>query len=675
MSLPVFRNPDPKDRGFIFLYYPQNSSLTFVIHSFSMNVKSRVFLLLLLLLSPCLAVNVFGQLLGKTKKDTASFPVDSTHFFSFQEDDFSYGNFGRKLELTNSLAGCQDFQPRQSNTGNAGSPEKQLCLPQPSSPTFQRSRGSFSYFGFLAENKVYYESDRPYTKLQFIVGQKQEMNFGVIHAHPFGKNCNVAFGFNRIRSTGFYQRQNTNNTSVSLSGWYRSPGRRYALLSSVFWTEIDVAENGGIANDSDFEFSNQLDRHVVAVNLMAAETGQRFRGASAKQLWSFGKVVDTVSSPNDSIHIKTKISPSWAIVHTVKISDEKYVYNDQNPTSGFYENIFKDTILTNDSTYLWKLENGIGIERFDYSNSTARIFSGKMCAKQEVGEIYNDTIYRHYVNYLVDGSFDLDFRNHFLEKINGRGSYVISGTNQSDYFFQTDLSTGILKFLFQYFISVQTSKQHPQFIFSNYSGNHFRWKNDFYQYEISSICGGLSGKGKKLPMQLSFGYFRFESPIYFGVDQLPQQLNGSVDAFTGNFRLLTGTKLLKIKTDFTWNYLPANSPIRLPEFIVRESVFGDFRVFKNALQLQVGVDATWFSAFYADGYNPAISQFYVQDTKEIGNYVFLDPFVSFKIKPVRIFIKASHINAGMMGRKYYLIPHYPQNDFALKFGLTWVFND
>jgi hypothetical protein len=179
----------------------------------------------------------------------------------------------------------------------------------------------------------------------------------------------------------------------------------------------------------------------------------------------------------------------------------------------------------------------------------------------------------------------------------------------------------------------------------------------------------------KQPINISATYSQYHDPIYFGSNQLPEQFIGTINAFSAKLNWLTGTKSLKFKTVFTWNSLPSNSPIRLPEFVVRESVYGNFHLFKNALQLQIGIDGTWFSAYYADAYNPNIAQFYLQDTKEIGNYLFLDPWLSIKVKPVRIFVKADHVNAGMMGHSYYLIPHYPQNDFALKFGLSWVFND
>jgi hypothetical protein len=636
-----------------------------------MKFQTKVFLQILLFSVPTGIFHAHAQI-----KDSVTVPVDSSRFYYFNQNGFPYGNAGLKFPLKNSLDDVQDYRPRMANTGNAGSPEKILILPEPFiNSSFRRSPNSFSYFGSHRENPRFYDSKTPYTKILFIVGQKQELNVGVIHAHPFGNNCNIAFGFNRIRSTGFYQRQSTNNTSVDLNGWYRSPGRRYALLSDLYWTADIAQENGGIQNDSDFEFANQLDRHLVPVNLSSAETRQRFRGAFLKQYWSFGNVADTISDPNDSLKVRTKISPSWAIVHTVKISDEKYIYSDGDPQSGFYANVLNDTNETLDSTYLWKLQNGLWIERFDTHNKFPRIFSGKIGVKNEVGEISNDTIYRHFNNLLADGSFKFDLKGKWLHEISGNGDYNFTGINNGDFSGRAEISSGEFKNRLTYFASAKISRAHPDFIYSNYSGNHFSWKNDFYQSDIRSINGGLIGSILKQPFRISAAFDQYYAPVYFGEDLLPHQYIGTINALSAKLNWLTGTKSLKIKTDFTWNNLPSNSPIRLPEFIVRESLYGNFHLFKSALQLQVGVDATWFSAYYADAYNPNISQFYLQDTKEIGNYVFLDPWVSIKVKPVRIFVKADHVNAGMMGRNYYLIPHYPQNDFALKFGLSWVFND
>lgn len=611
---------------------------------------------------------LFAQKKPITKKDT-SVAVDSTKFFFFYENGFGYGNFPLEFPLTNKLDGFQIYHPRQAALGNAGAPEKQLHLPGPQPDAFSWANSYFSWFGYGPQTRHFYDSEKPYTKLQYIVGQKQETNVSVVHAHPFGKNCNIAFGFDRVRSTGFYRRQNSNNTSVNLNGWYRSPSRRYAMLADLYWTDINVAENGGIRRDSSFEFASQLDRQLVSINLSAATTKQRFRGVWLKQYWSFGNVVDTLSDKSDSTELRTKISPRWAIVHTVFLRDEVYHYLDSDPAGGFYETIYNDSTQTNDSTYLWRIENGLWLERFQHRPKD--IF-GKIGVRYESGELISDSvIYRHFQNLYLDGRLNWQTGRGYLGYADGW--YILSGYNAGDYRAAADFGKP-----FHYGAHAEVTRMHPAMIYTTYYGNHFRWENDFSSpatIDANAYWMKPFGKDPRNWLAVMAGWKNYDHPLYFDSTLLPAQYNGYVSAFYANLQLNIGTAHFRTRSDITYNQLPSSSPIRLPQLLARESIYGDFHLFKSALQLQTGIDATWFSAYYGDAYNPNLSQFYIQNTKEIGNYVFLDAWVSIKVKPVRVFVKADHINAGLMGRNYYLVPHYPGNDFALKFGASWVFND
>ncbi len=72
---------------------------------------------------------------------------------------------------------------------------------------------------------------------------------------------------------------------------------------------------------------------------------------------------------------------------------------------------------------------------------------------------------------------------------------------------------------------------------------------------------------------------------------------------------------------------------------------------------------------------PATRSFYLQDKKQIGNYLTMDVFVNIKIQHARIFVMYSHFNSGFMTRNYYMVPGYPLQDAAFKFGLDWRFSD
>ncbi|HEU4718534.1 MAG TPA: putative porin [Bacteroidia bacterium] len=613
------------------------------------------------------------------KKDTTTFPVDSTLFFSFRACGFDYGNTAVRQKLLLKLDGFQDYRPVTQNLGNAGSPEKKFLLPGFSPDAFRRGTSYFDDFGFRAGNRQFYVSDRPYTNVSLVLGMKQEVNVYVRHAHPLGKNANVAFGFERIRSTGYYKRQNTNNTSVNLNGWFRSPGRRYAFLFDFSWTKDAVAENGGIANDSSFFFAKQLDRQLVAVNLSSASTTCREREFWMKQFWSFGTVTDTVKIPGDSSGtVKTRILPSAAIVHTLSVSDDYFLYSDNALTDGFYNVILKDSSSTSDSTYLWKMKNGLWFQVFNTkSDGKRRVVSGKIGARHELGEIRNDTIYQSFSNIYADGSLDFYFGNNAFSAASLSGWYVASGYNASDRLIHLLMESDTIGKTLNLALEATSALSHPDFLAEHYSGNNFRWSNSFHQSGHSEAKMLVLYRGKKNDNHYSVSatFSEFTDAIYFGQDFRPAQMNGNITAVTVSAFAETGLKMVRTRSELTWNRIQYGSPIRLPEFVARESLYGNFHIFHNGLQLQFGVDATWFSAFYADAYMPALSQFYVQNDSLSGNYLYISPWLSFKIKPVRVFIRADHANAAFSGRNYMIIPHYPQNDFSLKFGLSWVFND
>ena len=62
-------------------------------------------------------------------------------------------------------------------------------------------------------------------------------------------------------------------------------------------------------------------------------------------------------------------------------------------------------------------------------------------------------------------------------------------------------------------------------------------------------------------------------------------------------------------------------------------------------------------------------------TTKAANYPYLDAFVNIRIKRARLFLKLEHANSYFMGYNYFMIPHYPMADMALKFGVSWKFYD
>lgn len=695
MSLPVLdETPVVYNRGFSF-YTLSSFRVRFALpqhvflHPAMMQSRARFCFLPLLVWACCLGVGLQPLAAQPNnripKKDTTSIPIDSAKYFRFQEAFFVAG--GQVAELYPIVVRLDAFQLtgyRNTGLGNLGSPGRMLELPASPAEAFRRAQSSFDFFGYSDANRMYYTSKRPFTSIRYVVGQRRASETEVIHAHNFGPNLNISFGFLRQRAEGFYNRQATNNTSVRLNGWYWSKTNRYGLTADFYWTGHNAQENGGIRLLSSFENATQLDRRLVAVNLLEADNRQRVRSGRVRQYWAFGTVIDTLVIRGDSLddrdtlQLKPIIRPRVALVHTLQFRDESYRYRDANPEDGFYNTIYRDSTATLDSTGVWRLHQALALELFPSWRGQNAPISGTVGLKHELGRLRNDTIRHDFQNLYAEGLFRIaDPKTNFLRKLELEAWYVVAGENAGDH---RAALTAADKTIFRKPLVAEAilewSRTQPVYLSRHFSGNHFRWINDFSQEDIFRVGASLLLGTKKFSwIKLGADLFNYNRPVYFDTTQLPAQWNGAVSIFRLELSHLLHTRVFHWRGSVQWHQLPSASPIRLPALIARQSFWVQFRFFKRAMQFQAGIDAEWFSGYFANAYNPNLAQFYLQNTQEIGNYLYFDPWVSIRIKPVRVFIKADHVNAGLFGRKYYLAPRYPHNDFALRLGISWVFND
>tara|TARA_B100001939_G_scaffold100787_1_gene86885 strand:- start:21 stop:1145 length:1125 start_codon:yes stop_codon:yes gene_type:complete len=113
--------------------------------------------------------------------------------------------------------------------------------------------------------------------------------------------------------------------------------------------------------------------------------------------------------------------------------------------------------------------------------------------------------------------------------------------------------------------------------------------------------------------------------------------------------------------------------INLPEIVSRNIFYYSTDMFKKALYLQTGFGIKYFSKFYMNGYDPLLSELYVQNEKEIGEFPIIDFFINAKIQQTRLYFKFEHFNSSFTGYNYYSAPNYPYRDFTFRFGLVWNF--
>ena len=138
----------------------------------------------------------------------------------------------------------------------------------------------------------------------------------------------------------------------------------------------------------------------------------------------------------------------------------------------------------------------------------------------------------------------------------------------------------------------------------------------------------------------------------------------------GKFSLINTAKFQKKEQEVS----PGNlSALNVPEWITRNTFMYSTKIFNNSLFIQTGLTFNYFTKYYADYYNPLISEFVTQNYREIGEFPRFDFFFNAKIQQTRVFIKVEHLNSSFTGYDYYSDPFSPYRDMSIRFGLVWNF--
>ena len=138
----------------------------------------------------------------------------------------------------------------------------------------------------------------------------------------------------------------------------------------------------------------------------------------------------------------------------------------------------------------------------------------------------------------------------------------------------------------------------------------------------------------------------------------------------GKFSLVNTAKYQQNEQEVSPGNLNA---LNVPEWITRNTLMYSTNVFNKSLFIQTGLTFNYFTKYFADHYNPLISEFVTQNYREIGDFPRFDFFFNAKIQQTRVFIKVEHLNSSFTGYDYYSDPFSPYRDMSIRLGLVWNF--
>ena len=520
---------------------------------------------------------------------------------------------------------------------------------------------------------VYYDLPTPFTELMYRSVFEQGQLLDATYSVNTSRQFNFSISRKGLRSLGNYQNFLSNSSNFSFTTNYFSKNKKFKLRTHYTNQKLFSEQNGGISDSDISSFENGdnqfLDRGVFDPNFENAHNeflGKRFYSDQNYKL-----------KEKDSL-----ISTSLELFNSISLEEKKYKFQ-QNTSNEFFGNSFEPQEI-NDKIFLntFNLESGFILESDSYGKFNLGL---RYTAERYFMENFQ-------IDQYVDNSQEINSKTTFF-----RGSYsnqiskIKLYFNTENFIFGDNKSNSISSALvfnlkndnsliFKYNLNSVAPNYNTLIYRSNYE--NYNWDNEFDNSVTNSIKFRIELKNI---LDLDVDLISVKKHIQFERFTI-ENLDGSFDYSITPVQYSEDLEVLKFKLARKINFgkfsidsklllqkTLSNDILNLPELVSRNTFYYSTDMFKKALYLQTGFGVKYFSSFYMNGYDPLLSELYVQNEKEIGGFPIIDFFINAKIQQTRLYFKFEHFNSSFTGYNYYSAPNYPYRDFTFRFGLVWNF--
>ena len=611
-------------------------------------------LIKLVIVLSCLSITLGAQ---------TFYPTDTHYISTLTEEQKQQGQLFAPTAIDSSINNFHNYFPRNTN-GNLGLPSSPLLFQYDALPLgFNLYKAPYDNDVIKQKHVSYFKTKSPYASLTGIAGSRREQIFKFLFSYSFKNNLNLTLAFNRYGGAGFYKKQQSFTNNFYTSSHYTSKNNRAGFYAHVLLNKLKHQENGGIKNDSLLLADLSVNKELLPINLTDARREWRQLQANADLWLRLNKQQDSTTKISHSLHY----TPSYLGFYTKYIDKELSKDN-------YYSTFYLDTASTKDSTYWRQIANDVSY-RLNYHPLNATFSFG---FRNEYNQLHQFA-QQVFLNNLLHASFSVT-KKQYNGNINAQ--YIVNGSNSNDYhielknkiYFSQKGKYDTKREPFSLSFNIQYENRHPDFIYNKWFGNNYQWTNQFSPTQ--KLQGLLSFHVPQQQFEIGAIAQQINNALYFNEQAMPMQTTKgitNINLFAKKNTLLFNH--LGISTQCNYQYSSYQAITSLPNRTLNGALYYQGNLFKRALQLQIGLQANYYSSFNGMAYMPATNIYYTQTQKLVGDYPFVDFFLNARIKPVRIFIKWEHLNQGLSGSRFDLVPNYWQNNRALKFGINWLFFD
>jgi hypothetical protein len=529
-------------------------------------------------------------------------------------------------------------------------------------------------FNYKTENDVkYYKVATPYTDLYYKTMMEQGQNVQTLITVNTAPNFNFSIFYNGLRSLGHYLNQLSSTGNFIFTTSYNTKNNKYNLNAHFASQDISNQENGGIINPENFISNdvNYTERDRISVfheNATSKIDGQRYYINHSYRL-----------NKKDTLN-------NLKITHIFNYETQKYNYTQTSVYTDLGNNNFvsqygepmANSNIADESNY-FKFQNKLGIAWTNKKLGNFEAFTGLFQYQHKYNRIIvNET--KIIPNKIEDKIYTIGGKyNYYQPKIKGYLQYESAISNQGLLQIEAFLEYKHNDKIFINAKAQQINKlpNHTANLFQS-SWLNYNWSNNFDNEKITQLQSNIQTPW----VAIDFQYTLLNDYIYYAntattanqIITLPKQYDKTIQYLSIKLNKDLSYKKFGIDNTVLFQTVAQdNNILNVPQLTARSTLYYNDKWFKKAMQVQVGIEANYFSEYYANGFNPLIQEFYVQEQTKIGNFPMLNLYLNARVKTARIYLHADQINTFFTQSNYFSAPNYPYRDFMIRFGLEWNF--
>ena len=371
--------------------------------------------------------------------------------------------------------------------------------------------------------------------------------------------------------------------------------------------------------------------------------------------------------------------PVASIIHTIEHeSMNRFFTSNSRGIDTCYSQIHTIADSIRDFTEAWNLKNTIGLSLREGFQDWMKFGLTAYVHLDKRRYILPDDSARSTMQYDEFSTYlgaELTKQQGRLLTYNAKGEFCLVGTDIGEFRLAGDLKTQFR--LMGKEASVNASgyvkNLRPAFYTRHHHARYFWWDESFNNIQRINVEGGFDIQQTRTQMRV--GVESIQNFIYFGKSGKPEQFTSNLQVVTARFKQDFRYKAFGWENEVAYQLSSNKNVLPLPAISAYTNLYLDFK-YAKVMDIQLGIDAHYFTSYFAPYYEPATQQFQIQEEKKIGNYPIINAYVNFNLKQARFFISGYNLSSLFITpTEYFSLLHYPLNPQLIKAGISFYLNN